>query len=81
MQESTHMVPVSTSQVVLSRMQLTLYVTRRTPHGGLRLVHAMSVWWVKTRRAPSWHSRDTRVYGHTTTAMHDMSTPPITPFT
>ena len=28
----------------------------------------------KTRRAPSRHCRDPRVYGHTTTAMHDMST-------
>ena len=31
---------------------------------------------VKTRQAPSRHSRDARVYGHTTTAMHKLSTPP-----
>ena len=31
---------------------------------------------VKTQRAPSRLSRDTRVYGHTTTAMHKPSTPP-----
>ena len=31
---------------------------------------------MKTRRAPSRHRRDTRVYGLTTTAMHGMSTPP-----
>ena len=30
----------------------------------------------KTRRAPSRHCRDARVYGHMTTAMHDVSTPP-----
>ena len=39
----------------------------------------MSAWSVKTRRAPSRHCRhcrDARVYGHTTTAMHDTSTPP-----
>ena len=29
----------------------------------------------ETRRAPSRHSRDARVYGHTTTAMHKLSTP------
>ena len=45
----------------------------------LRLMQAMSVWSVKTRRAPSRHctSRDARVYGHTTTVMYDMSTPPL----
>ena len=31
---------------------------------------------VKTRRAPSRHSRDARVYNHTTTAMHKLSAPP-----
>ena len=31
----------------------------------------MLAWSVKTRRAPSRHCRDARVYGHTTTAMHD----------
>ena len=57
-------------------MQFTLHATRRTPHGASCLVQAMSTWLVKTRRAPSRHSRDARVYGHTTTAMHKLSTPP-----
>ena len=34
-------------------------------------------WLVSTRRAPSRHSRDARVYGHTTTNMHQLSTPPL----
>ena len=45
-------------QVFLSRMQLTLHATRRTPHSASRLVHAMPAWSVKTRRAPSRHIRD-----------------------
>ena len=65
----------SASQAVFSRMQLTLHATRRTPHDASRLVLAMSAWSAKTRRAPSRHSRDARVYGHTTTVVHDMSTP------
>ena len=40
-----------------------------------RFVPAMLAWSVKTRCAPSRHFRDARVYGHTTTFMHDMSTP------
>ena len=32
---------------------------------------AMSPWSVKSRRALSRRCRDARVYGHTTTAMHD----------
>ena len=63
----------SASQAILSRMQLTYHATRRIPHGASRLVLAMPAWSVKTRRAPSRHFRDVRVYGHTTTAMHDMS--------
>ena len=31
---------------------------------------------MKTRRAPSRHIRDARVYGHTTTAMHKLNTRP-----
>ena len=50
-----------------------------TPHGASRLVQAMSAWLVKTRRAPSRHSRHARVYGHTTTAVHKLSTPPSPP--
>ena len=53
------------------RMQLTLHATGGTPHGAWRLVLAMFVSSVKTRRARSGHCRDARVYGHTTTAMHD----------
>ena len=56
-------------------MQLTLHATRRTLHGASRLVLAVYAWSVKTRHTPSRHCRDARVYGHTTTAMHDMSTP------
>ena len=35
----------------------------------------MSAYLVKTRRPPSRQSRDARVYGHTTTTMHKLSTP------
>ena len=59
----------------LCRMQLTLHATRRTPCGASRLVQAMSAWLVKTRRAPSRHDRDARVYDHTTTAMHKLNIP------
>ena len=41
----------------------------------MSLVHAMSACSV-TRRAPSQHRKDTRAYGHTTTAMHEMGTTP-----
>ena len=58
-------------------MQLTLQPTRRTPHGASRLVQAMSAWLVKIRRAPSGivGMRGFNSYGHTTTVMHEMSTP------
>ena len=79
MQESTHKVPKGASQAVLSRVQLTLHATRRTLHGVSRSGQAISSWSVKTRRAPSQHCRDARVYGHTTTVMLDMSTPPLSP--
>ena len=52
---------------------------RQHAYGASRLVQAMSAWLVKTRRAPSWHSRDARVYGHTTTVMHKLSTTPPPP--
>ena len=45
-------------------------------HGASRSVQAMSALLVKTRRAPPRHSRDARIYGHTTTAMHKLGTPP-----
>ena len=32
---------------------------------------------MKTRRAPSWHCREARVYGIETTGMYDMSTSPL----
>ena len=43
-------------------------------------LQAMSSWSVKTRRAPSRHCRDARVYDHRTTAMHDIDYPPPVPF-
>ena len=36
----------------------------------------MSAWSVETRCAPSWHCREARVYGHTTSSMHDIENPP-----
>ena len=68
--------PISVLRAVLGRMQFTLHAARRIPHGASRLLQAMSAWLVKTRRAPSRHRRDARVYGHTITAMHKLSTPP-----
>ena len=63
--------PKPVLRAVLERMQFTLHATRRTPHGAWRLVQAMmSAWLVKTRRAPSRHSRDAIIYGHSPTAMH-----------
>ena len=56
-----HMQEKSASNAFLSRMQLTLHETRRTPHGASRLVLAMSAWSLKTRRAPSRHCKDARV--------------------
>ena len=70
-----HKVPISVLRAVFRRMQFTLRATRRTPHGASRLVQAMSAWLVKTLHASSRHSRDARVYGHTTTAVHKLSTP------
>ena len=61
-------------------MQLTLHATHPTPHGASRLVQAMSIRSVKTRRAPSRHRTDARADGHTTTAVHDNEyTPPPIP--
>ena len=72
---SCHPPGTSASRALLARMQLTLHATRRTPHGASRLVQAMPAWSLKTRHAPSRHCRNARVYGHTTTAMHKLSTP------
>ena len=77
MQESTHKVPNSASQAVLSRV--AAHPSRDSPITSRRFaLGASNVCLVaKTFRAPSRYCRDTRVYGHTTTAaMHDMSTPP-----
>ena len=68
--------PKSVLRAVLGRIQFTLHATRRTPHGASRLVQAMSAWLVKTRRAPSRHTKGARAYCHTTMAMHKLSTPP-----
>ena len=57
-------------------MQFTFRATRQTPHGASRLVQVIPAWLGKPRRAPSRHSSDARVYGHMTTAMHKLSTPP-----
>ena len=62
-------------------MYLTLCVARGTPRGASRLVQAMSAWSMNARRAPFQHCKDGRVYGHTTTAMHDMRTPSPLPAT
>ena len=81
-QESGHKVPKPVLRAVLRRMHFPLHATRRTPHGTwrLRLVQAMPAWLVKTRRARSRQSRDARIYdGHTTAAMHKLSTPPPLP--
>ena len=73
--------PKSIFRAGLARMQFTLHATRRGHHGASRLVQAMSAWLVKTRRVTSRHGKDARVCGHTTTAMHKLSTPPpLTPF-
>ena len=64
---------------VLRRMQLALRATCRKPHGASRSMLAMSAWSVKTRRAPSRHCRDARVYDHTTSAVHDIEYTPSTP--
>ena len=53
-------------------MRLTEHLTFRFA----RLVQAMSASSAKTRRAPSRHYRDARVYDHTTTAMHENEYPP-----
>ena len=66
----------SVFRAVLERIQFILDAPRRTPHGASRLVQAMSAWLVQTRRAPSRHSREARVYGRTTTAVHKLSTHP-----
>ena len=72
LQQRRHNVLKSASQVVLGRVQ-PIIATHRTPHGASRLAQTMSVWSVKPRRAPPRQCIGGRVYGHTTTAMHDNS--------
>ena len=62
---------------------IATYKVSKTPCGPVslashRLVYAMSAWSVKTRRAPSRHFRDVRVYGDATTTTHELSTSPLT---
>ena len=45
-----------------------------TPRGASRMVQPLSAWSPKNRRSPSRHCRGARVYGHTTTPMHDEHT-------
>ena len=61
---------------VLSRVHFTLNATCPTPQGASSLMQALSAWSAKARRVPSRHCRDARVYGLTTTAMHDNEYPP-----
>ena len=52
---------------------------RRAPrrvYGVYDGMHTLPLW-----RAPSGYSRGARVYDHTTTARHDMSTPPPSLYT
>ena len=71
MEETTHRVPKSPSQAVLSRMPVTPHATRRTPHGASRLVLAVVTRSVKTRRTPSRHCRCARRYDLKATVVHD----------
>ena len=67
--------PKSVLRAVLGRMQpFTLYATRQTPHGAPRLVQAMPDRGKPDVLLPDIDCRDARVYGHTTTAMHKLST-------
>ena len=66
----------SASQAAMRRMQFALHATRQPPRGASRLVQAMSAWSVKIRHVPPWHCKDAKIYGHTTTAMHDIEYPP-----
>ena len=68
----------SASQAVLSRMQLILHATRRTPHGASRLVQAICLVG-QARHAPSRHCKDATGYGHSTTAMHEYQVYPPAP--
>ena len=73
---SRHASVWSVSLAALSTMQITLHATRRTPKGASGLVKAMPAWSVIPRRAPARDCRGVVVYGITTSAMNDLSTPP-----
>ena len=76
MQESTQKVSNPASQAVLSINSMQLDFRAASTHRGVsRLVQAMYCLVGKTRRAPSRQCKYARVYGHTTTVMHDMNTP------
>ena len=66
----------SVYQAVLSNMPHTPHVTLPILRGASCLVQATSAWSMMPRRASSRHYRDARGCGHTTAAIHDMSTPP-----
>ena len=74
-----------TQHFALHKSILHIFDLRKTsvkhppPISRLWCKQTMSAWSVKTRRAPSRHCRGARVYGHRTTAMHEMSTRPPTP--
>ena len=74
---------VFASQAVLGRMQLTLHASHPAPPVSLRAwcKQSMPAWSVKDRRALSRHCGGARVYGVTTRAVHDLSTPPYPPST
>ena len=77
---SSMYVQVRLTSSFLARCSSPFNATRRTPHGPSRLVLTMPAWPVKPRRAPPRHCRSARVYGHTTTAMHEIEhTPPPAP--
>ena len=73
--------PKSVLRVALENMQFTLLMQLAEHLTALRAwcKQHLPAWCVKTRRAPSRHSRDARVHGHTTTAMHKLSTSPRPP--
>ena len=65
-------VPVSTPSCINGTGKSPpLSATRRTPHGASCVMQAIPVWSVKTLGAP-YRNCGARVYGHTTSAMHDM---------
>ena len=66
--------PHSNTRFLVGCSSPPFHATRRAPHGASHAQGyvAMSAWSVKTRRSPSRHCRDARVYGHTATTMHDI---------